>query len=184
MDHHTHGGAENERGRHGRCGHPGGPRKSVLDTRHYETMDVEDKLTALFRETGNWMRFYMEEKGSQNRVLRILFVDGPMTQKALTERIGIQPGSASEVLGKLEKSGFIARSTSESDRRTVDVMLTETGTAEAKRQLNRRKAQKARLFTALSGEEKAALLTTLETLSRDWQSKAAGGARDGSRDAE
>ena len=66
----------------------------------------------------------MEDKGGQNRVLRLLAAEGPMTQRALTERICIQPASASELLGKLEKSGLIRRVTSEADRRTVDVTLT------------------------------------------------------------
>ena len=47
----------------------------------------------------------MEGRGGQNRVLTILKEEGEMTQRALTERLGIQPGSASEIIGKLEKGG-------------------------------------------------------------------------------
>ena len=54
-----------------------------------------------------------------------------MTQRKLTERLGVQPASASEVLAKLETAGMIVRTPSEMDRRTVDVALTEAGAAHA-----------------------------------------------------
>ena len=47
-----------------------------------------------------------------------------MTQKALTARLGVQPGSASEVLNKLEQAGLILRTPSETDHRTTDIHLT------------------------------------------------------------
>ena len=156
----------------GRRPHPPRHRKNILDSTSYETLDIDSKLTALLREMGNLERFHMDRKGSQNRILWVLAREGGMTQRALTERLGIQSGSASEVLGKLEKAGLIRRDASETDRRTVDVSLTELGAAEAAHIQDQRKTRRAELFSSLTEDEKVNLLSTLETLLRDWQGKA------------
>jgi len=168
MDHRDHHHGER---RHCR------PRPSILGSPRYEAMDINGKLLALFRENGTWLRFRLAEKSSQSQILHILAQEGPMTQRALTEKIGIQPGSASEVLGKLEKAGLISRTTSPQDRRTADVTLTEAGRQQEAANALRRREQRAVMFSALTPEEKETLRGILETLSRDWQSRAA--ARDG-----
>ena len=137
---HEHHGEHGEHGRHGERGHRGergchgghGPHgehgrhkehKSIQDSERYAAMDVDNKLQAMIRELGHASRFHFDGKGGQGRVLRILTESGTMTQRELTERLGIQPGSASEVIGKLEKAGLIVRTASEADRRTADIRL-------------------------------------------------------------
>ena len=90
-----------------------------------------------------------------------------MTQRQLTEKLGIQPGSVSEVIGKLERTGYVTRSENAEDRRTADIHLTQAGRerAEVKEQ------EKPELFSALSEEEKSQLLTLLERLRGDWQER-------------
>ena len=75
------------------------------------------------------MQHISEGKGSQKRILMILKENPGITQRELTRHLGIQPGSASEVLGKLESAGLIRRTPSEIDRRTTDITLTEAGAA-------------------------------------------------------
>lgn len=152
-------------------GCPRPERRSILDSERYPGMDMDSKLAALVREAGHLDRFHMEDKGSQNRILHILLEDGPMSQKALTERIGIQPGSASEVLGKLEKAGLIRRTIRQTDRRGMDLALTELGRDQAQKMARQRQERKARQFSVLSEAEKAALLPILEKLVRDWHTK-------------
>ena len=107
----------------------------------------------------------------QGRVLHILSEDGPMTQRELTEKLGIQPGSASEVIGKLERAGLVARTPSEADRRTADVRLTEAGKLHREERQAREQAQRPTLFEALTDEEKKTLLATLEKLHASWSRK-------------
>ena len=73
----------------------------------YYTLGMNDKLILNFHDIGHTMRHISEGKGSQRRILIILLEEGSsITQSELTQRLGIQPGSASEVLGKLESAGL------------------------------------------------------------------------------
>ena len=63
----------------------------------------------------------------QGHVLRMLYHMGPMSQKELQERMGIQAGSISEVTLKLEKKGMVSRCKSPEDRRRILLSLTEQG---------------------------------------------------------
>ena len=93
---------------------------------------------------------------------------GDMTQRELTERLGIQPGSASEVIGKLEASGFLVRSPSKTDRRTTNIALTEAGKTAAGDALAQRRERHQQMFSSLSEEEKDTLLHLLEKINAHW----------------
>lgn len=132
--------------------------------------DIHDRLILNLRDMSHIMRAMYEGRGSQKRVLIVLDkMGGCVTQRELTERLGIQPGSASEVIAKLESAGCIRRTPNEADRRTVDVTLTPTGktlAAEARQQRTRRHAQ---MFSCLSDDEKSQLLVLLEKVNADWK---------------
>lgn len=136
---------------------------------HYHAADINDRLILNLRDISHTMRFLYEGKGSQKRVLIILSEIGVITQRELTERLGIKPGSASEVIAKLENAGWITRTPSETDRRTADVALTEKGkqlALEAKKQRNLRHEE---MFSCLSENEKSELLFLLEKINADWE---------------
>lgn len=130
--------------------------------------DIHGRLVSNLREIGHTLRAVSEGKGSQKRILVVLSQSGAITQSELTERLGIQPGSASEVLGKLEAAGLITRAQSEADKRTTDVRLTEAGEAAAKEAYAQRMARNAQMFAFLSEQEKAALLALLERVNEAW----------------
>ena len=130
--------------------------------------DIHGRLVSNFREIGHTLRAVSEGKGSQKRILVVLSQSGAITQSELTERLGIQPGSASEVLGKLEAAGLITRAQSEVDKRTTDVRLTEAGEAAAKDAYAQRMARNAQMFAFLSEQEKASLMALLERVNEAW----------------
>ena len=130
--------------------------------------DIHGRLVSNLREIGHTLRAVSEGKGSQKRILVVLSQSGAITQSELTERLGIQPGSASEVLGKLEAAGLITRVQSEADKRTTDVRLTEAGEAAAQEAYAQRMARNAQMFAFLSEQEKAALLALLERVNEAW----------------
>lgn len=136
----------------------------------YHAADLNGKLIINLRDLSHTMRFFYEGKGSQKRILIVLDESGGrITQRELTERLEIQPGSASEVIAKLESAGYIKRSPNETDRRTADIELTETGkvlAAEAREQRLRRHEQ---MFSCLSDEEKNQLLFLLEKVNASWE---------------
>lgn len=139
---------------------------------HYDTADVNDKLIINLRDLSHMMRFLYEGKGSQKRILIVLNeIGSSITQRELTERLGIQPGSASEILAKLENAGLIVRSSNETDRRTIDVNLTDDGRALAAEALEQRKKRHEEMFSCLSEEERQELLALLEKVCGDWNSR-------------
>lgn len=138
---------------------------------NYDALPVSERLVLNLRDVGHTIRFLYEGKGSQKRILIILYKGGSMTQRELTERIGIRPGSASEVIGKLEDAGLILRTPSKEDRRTIDIQLTEEGQRQAEAAVEQRKIRHKEMFSCLSESEKNTLLELVEKLNADWEKR-------------
>ncbi|MGN0657114.1 MAG: MarR family winged helix-turn-helix transcriptional regulator [Ruminiclostridium sp.] len=138
---------------------------------NYDMLDTGNKLVMNLRDLGHVIRFLFEGKGSQKRILIILNEAGSMTQRELTERLGVQPGSASEVIGKLESAGLIQRTQSCEDHRTSEVRLTNAGREKADEAVKQRKQRHQEMFSGLSEEEKETLLALTEKLNADWRSR-------------
>lgn len=138
---------------------------------HAQAADINDRLIIHLRDVSHTMRFLYEGKGSQKRILIILNEIGTITQQALTKRLGIQPGSASEVIAKLEHIGLIVRTPSRADRRTVDIALTEDGKKRAREAAAQRSKRHEEMFSCLSEAEKSQLLSLLEKINADWEQR-------------
>lgn len=143
----------------------------AMQIAQYHAADMNDRLIINLRDLSHIMRFLYEGRASQKRILMILQEAETITQRDLTERLGIQPGSASEILFKLESAGLIVRTRNEDDRRTTDICLTENGRALAKEALMQRKKRHEEMFSCLSEEEKQELLSLLERLCTDWRTR-------------
>ncbi|MBQ7983251.1 MAG: MarR family transcriptional regulator [Clostridia bacterium] len=136
--------------------------------KRYDNLDINNKLIWNLRDIGHTLRALFEGKGSQKRILIVLYETGSITQSDLTQHLGIQPGSASEVLAKLESAGLITRTMSEADRRTTDILLTETGMAAAEEAKREREERHEQIFSCFNAEEKQELLSMLERLNASW----------------
>lgn len=135
---------------------------------HYHAADINDRLITNMRNLNRIMGFLYEGKSSQKRILIILNEVKSISQRDLTQRLGIQPGSASEVLAKLENQGLIVRTVSETDRRAANIALTEKGAQLAHEAANQRNQRHAEMFSCLSESEKEELLSLLEKINEDW----------------
>lgn len=138
---------------------------------HYNAVDINDRLIINLRDLSHIMRFLYEGKGNQKRILIILNEVGSITQRELTQRLGIQPGSASEVLSKLEDADLIERRPSRIDRRTADICLTEKGKLLALDAAGKRRRRHEEMFSCLADEEKQTLLVLLEKVYADWEQR-------------
>lgn len=138
---------------------------------HCHDTDMNDRLIINLRDLSHIMRSLYEGKASQKRILMILNRTGKITQRDLTERLGIQPGSASEILSKLENAGLILRTQNEADRRTADVCLTDAGRELAAEALVQRQKRHEEMFSCLSDEERQELLSLLEKVCADWKTR-------------
>lgn len=144
----------------------------MLDQKErYQTLDMDNKLIWNFRDIGHFVRNLSEGKGSQKRILIILLEEGTITQRDLTERLGIQPGSVSETIGKLENAGLIVRTQSNDDRRTTNILLTDEGRIQATEAATQRKKRHETMFSCLTAEEKETILKLLEKVNSDWKQR-------------
>ena len=102
---------------------------------------------------------------SQHHLLELVSnYDGTM-QQDLAEKMDIRPSSMTELLGKLEQAGYIARKKDGDDQRIMRVFITEKG------QQHVEKSQKAaaeltmNLFDCLTDGEQAHLLALVQKVS-------------------
>ncbi len=124
----------------------------------------DEYLRKLLRRCGSYL-YHQCNHSQQDEVLLLLTDYGPMSQKELQKRLQIRPGSASELISKLENKDLLLRSRDPADRRRVILTLTERG-----EQLVGlfRKQPVETLFTALEEDERATLTAALEKLLDAW----------------
>jgi DNA-binding MarR family transcriptional regulator len=89
----------------------------------------------------------------QGRIFAVLKMKPEISQKDLAYLLDIRNQSLSELLSKMEKAGYITRNQSETDRRVVDIKLTDAG-REAAGQAEQQKEDDNDLFSILSEEER------------------------------
>ena len=136
--------------------------------KHYESKNINNRIIQNFWDINHTMHRNSDGKGSQKRILNILKEHPDITQRELTELLGIQPGSASEVISKLESAGLILRTPSQADRRTTDICLTEAGKIAASEASSQRQNRHQQMFSCLSEAEKYTLLEHLEKINESW----------------
>lgn len=88
----------------------------------------------------------------QGRVLSVLKTRPEISQKELTDLMNMSKQSLAELIGKLEKSGYIKREPSERNSRVFNISLTAGGAAVADK-LEDTPPEIAQLFDCLSDEE-------------------------------
>ena len=151
-------------GGHGQGMGPRGPRRpdpAFLNRR------VEDAdLAELIDMAGRMLRRRPQGGPAQGQalVLSILMGREALTQRELQQMLGIQPGSLSELVSKLEIKGFVTREKAE-DRRGNLLRITDAGRAAA--------AETADIpeddpFAALTDDQQDQLAAALRALLNQW----------------
>lgn len=139
---------------------------------HYDAASTNDRIIIHLRNLSHTMRCLYEGKGSQKRILIVLYeLGGSLSQRELTERLGIQPGSVSEVVAKLEDGGYIQRVPCQTDRRSINLTLTPSGRQLAKQAKEQRLHRHEEMFSCLDESEKQELLVLLEKINQDWSDR-------------
>jgi len=99
----------------------------------------------------------------QGRVLRMLKLQPTTRQRDLADLMGVSQQALCEILGKLEKKGYVTRHASPQDRRTMMVSLTPAGEA-ASDQPAEPEEQLIDPFECLDSSQKVALQKLLSTV--------------------
>ena len=141
----------------------------------YEEMGIDGKIIVMLGKLGRMGHGVFDAKSSQNRIL--LSKTGSITQRELTEQLDIRPGSASEIIKKLESAGLITRQSNSEDRRTVNITLTDAGRARVEEINEKHGNANPAFFESLSEEEKQQLLVLLEKLAQSWKNRPHGEGR-------
>lgn len=119
---------------------------------------------------GHFLHLHAGGRSGKQRMLeRILREGGTISQRELQDTVPISSAAVSEVLAKLEFEGLITRTRSESDKRQLDVTLTENGQAEAKVCAEKHAKFEAEALSVLTEDEKGQLLGMLDRLMEHWQ---------------
>ena len=137
----------------------------------YENASDDQKLMHNLRHTGHVLRNYSEDRSSQKRILIMLRNAGTMPQSQLTRELHVHSASSSEILTKMEESGLIQRTASETDHRTMDVSLTSSGLLDAETAMQQMETAQSEMFDCFSSEEKKTLITLLERLNQHWSER-------------
>ena len=131
----------------------------------------------LLRRCGHYLHHHWGcGRASQMRALHILEDCGEMTQRELQDRMGIQQGSLSELVKKLEEQAFITRASSQTDHRQMLIQITESGRQQSRLLRERRNTEAMELAGVLSEEEQQTLQSLLQKLMDSWQSRPESGA--------
>ena len=101
----------------------------------------------------------------QGRVLRLLQMKPEISQKELSYLLDMRPQSLGELLMKLERSGYITRTTSEDDKRVMNICLTEEGRDAADHV--EEQAGSTELFDFLSEEDRSVLSDILDRIASE-----------------
>lgn len=131
-------------------------------------MSVHERLRVQLIRCGQKLGSGHGKHQTQGRILKILYHQGPMTQKTLQEKLDIQPGSMSEIAAKLERKGLLCRQKDSADKRQILLTLTPAGEADVERFQKHGGPHHTADFDALTPEEQRQLLRLLEKLLESW----------------
>ena len=131
-------------------------------------MHTQEKLRVMLIRCGQKLGSGTNAKQTQGRILKILYYHGPMTQKMLQEKLGIQPGSMSEIAAKLQRKGLLQREKDDADRRRILLTLTDCGRADVERFQRQQGGKPGAHFDALTQAEQESLMRLLEKLLDSW----------------
>lgn len=127
------------------------------------------RILGVTRATEASLRSYLRETHATTLprfdVLAALWRRGePMPMGELSRMLLVSNGNATDVVGRLEAEGLVARSPCATDRRTVRVSLTEAGRAAFAGMAEGHRAELSRLFAALDESDLDALRDILRKL--------------------
>lgn len=91
-------------------------------------------------------------------ILELLYSKGPHPIQRISEIFTIPSGSITYVVDKLEKNGYVRRQPSPTDRRTFNVILTESGEALFNEVFPKHAATISRNFSFIGNDEKLQMI--------------------------
>lgn len=98
----------------------------------------------------------------QLRVLMMIAAAGPQNLGAVAAELNVHPSNATRACEKLVRAGYVLRSDDPTDRRYVQLDLTEAGSQLVNHVLNQRRTQMTEVLANMSEQERTAVGVAFE----------------------
>ncbi len=129
-----------------------------------EPQTTEERLNRVLHRCGHYLHHH-DTHPRQAAVLSLLRERGTMSQREVQEALGIRPGSASELISKLEDRGMLTRIRGESDKRRIMLSLSQKGLMVDLKPTDELLSER---YAVLSEDERETLVRILEKLVDSW----------------
>lgn len=103
----------------------------------------------------------------QPPVLRALYKNGECNQNEICRMINIKPGTMTDILKRMEKSGLIQRKPSKNDMRFIIVSLTDKGKETSEKVFEIQKKLEDDCFKGFNKEEKDMFISYLRRINEN-----------------
>ena len=120
------------------------------------------------RRCGHFLYFKTGGKTGRRQIFYILLRRGEVLQRELQDLLGVQSGSLSEIIIKMEADGLIEKVRSRRDGRLLVLQLTEEGRRQAELTCARYGRQVEKMLACLTDRQQKELLATLNLLAEHW----------------
>ncbi|MDF2906056.1 MAG: MarR family transcriptional regulator [Herbinix sp.] len=144
-------------------------RKSHRVDKAQDRVNQEENLLELLLRSSHFLHHRRGGKRGQGKILKLLSEHPQISQKELQELLGIESGSMSELVIKLEHKGFITRVKDEADKRMTTLKITEHGLELSKELEAEASREEQFLGNGLSAEEQEELKRLLSKLLSGWE---------------
>jgi len=134
-----------------------------------ETISLARQVIRQLHRSGHYLHYKMGDKAGRRRVLMILSEEPALLQRELQDRLGIQSGSLSEILIKMEADGLIERGKSPRDARNVELRVTDRGRAEEQTLRAEFQRQTERMMACFTEVQLKELRGLLDIMLNHWE---------------
>lgn len=128
-----------------------------------ETNQLND-LTSKLMKCGQILMHKTGKKRGQENILDILSQQDSISQKQLQDMLGIEAGSMSEILSKLEQRQFIQRYKDANDKRKSIICLTTLG----REKREHKRSNDEDMFDMLTPTEQKQFNDMLDKILKEW----------------
>ncbi len=140
------------------------------DENHFHHDSFDEQLLVKLKMCNYFMRHHHGEHTGQKHILLVLLEQNEdiISQRQLQEILGIQAGSLSEILAKIEATGWITRQKNADDKRQIDISLTESGKIYAEQMQKMHQQRMETIFACFDDDEKHTFAQLLDKLLDSW----------------
>jgi len=132
---------------------------------------INHAIIEFFEKLSSWEHDVVREKGMtlpQMHTLEILGIHGAMRMKELAEAMGITTGTLTVLVDRLESKEYVRRKPHDTDRRSINVELTDKGRTLFEEHDRLHQQLTEELIGACPPEDHKVLLRCLETMNREF----------------